>query len=116
MATIDFRWRDASKTVTVPASGDGHPWTLLDAALANGVPMLCSCRSGDCGACRVEVFYPDGQPATVAPPTPSERLHQAASRLRVGSGPDAPVIRLACQYRLGEGTLRVNLPVDLGAF
>ena len=120
MGTITFHDGERSRTVSVaPPSTTSEPIpqrraTLLQLARANGVPLLFSCESGDCGACRVEVSYPEGRPATVQPPTPSEALHQAASRLANPPPPGAE-IRLACQYRPGGETMLVTFPLVLGA-
>ncbi len=119
MGTITFRSGGHSRTVIIdlPATQAAGPAadrpTLLELARANNVPMLFSCMSGDCGACRVEVRYPLGRPATVQPPTPPETLHEAASRL-ANPPPPGYEVRLACQYRPGDETVEVTFPLVLG--
>ncbi len=127
MATVTFRWSDAGpdkgRALTVETPPGTTP-TLLELAGAHGVPLLFSCRTGDCGACRVEVSYPCGRPETLSPLTTPERLHQEASRLAGSCARDLeadglvdhPDVRLACQYRLRGETIMVAFPTIADSF
>lgn len=52
-------------TLSWPGGGESFSaqdgQTLLDAALAAGIPLENSCRRGDCGQCRAEMDAPEGE-------------------------------------------------------
>ncbi len=61
---MSFRVRLHGSEIGFPIAPDQ---SVLDAALAAGVPLAHNCRSGNCGACLArlhagEVAYPDGEP------------------------------------------------------
>ena len=61
MPKFNVTFKSIDKTVSVdtddfPYGGHGQPGSLLDIALANGVPIECACGGeGVCGTCHVIV-------------------------------------------------------------
>jgi Ferredoxin len=99
-------------TVQVPLLAD-RPRTLLSVAKQHRVPVLFNCETGDCAACVVRVTPLTADTAAVAPtdgevfllkaiertePTPTSE-----DRASIGGVP-----RLACQYVVGRGAVRVT--------
>lgn len=68
--------------------------SLLDAALAKGVPLQYGCRQGNCGRCCVDV---SGSGEALASPAEAEVKKLGKRRLRAGA-------RLACQARISAAT------------
>lgn len=82
MVKIKFTLPGGEKEIQTPAG-----MSLLDAALAQGVPLQYGCRQGDCGWCCVGV----GEAGeALASPTEAEVKKLGKRRLRTGA-------RLACQ-------------------
>lgn len=106
--------------VTVHAQLDaGRQPTLLEVAKRNGVPLLFNCEAGGCAACLVRVARLTEETATVALTDSEAFLLQA-----LGEPPPSPLgptppaafseeLRLACQYVIGCGHIRVAFSESL---
>ena len=95
MPTVEILASAAGPAVTVEAEGG----RLLDVCDEAHAPIEVSCRSANCGVCRVEVL---AGADLLEPPRPDEALV-----LRLFAAP--PGQRLACQVELRAGPGRVRL-------
>lgn len=88
MRKVRFSLPGGEKVIQAPAG-----LTILEAAIARGVPIQYGCREGRCGRCRVFVTGLNGE---LSPPTEAEVKRLGKRRLKEGA-------RLACQARLLGG-------------
>jgi ferredoxin len=93
--TVDILASAIGPAVTVEAAGG----RLLDVCDDAHAPVEVSCRSANCGVCRIEVL--DGADRLDPP------LAVEAEVLRLAAAP--PGHRLACQVELRPGPGRVRL-------
>lgn len=105
-------------TVHVPLEAE-RKLTLLDVAKRNGVPLLFNCEAGGCAACLVRVARLSEETPPVALTDSEEFLLQALahppSKQLASSAAITEELRLACQYVVGRGHIRVTFTQSLGA-
>lgn len=95
MNEVSVTFLPGAMTIKTPTGS-----TVLDAAREAGIPLEAYCGGkGTCGKCRILVHHTDQKP------TLAER--KALGLKKSGAG-----WRLACQVRLGEAPLMVEVPVQ----
>lgn len=119
-ATVTFVSERTSTTVRVPLDA-ARKQTLLDVARQSGVPILFNCEAGGCGACVVRVAPLTVETLPVALTESEDFLLRSIAALaarapqQFGSTPPTGALRLACQYVIGQGEIRVTFTDPFGA-